>query len=213
MPSPMPLWAQRLPGDLRRRLELAEAAAREARTETHAAQALNLVAVLAPRMPFDEAVERYIEIMGLSGEEAEGVQTRALISLSDPDIGADLARERHRPGIGFNWRHVTPLGAIRFVRRQIRRGAEEELWEELVAARAEEALADTHMQHALHFAELLSSDNVAPPQGVSLYLDRLEIPSGRARVVYQRALSRLADEYLPRQAGEPEPETNATAGS
>lgn len=204
MPSPLPLWAQRLPGDLRRRLELAEAAAREARTETHAAQALNLVAVLAPRMPFDEAVERYLDIMGLSGDEAEIVQTRALLALSDPDVGADLARERHRTGVGFNWRHVTPLGAVRFVRRQMRRGAEEELWEELVAARAEEALADTHTQHALGFAELLGTDNVAPPQSVSLYLDRLEIPSGRARVVYQRALAQLADEYLPRRFDEPE---------
>lgn len=209
MPAPMPLWAQRLPGDLRRRLELAEAAAREARTETHAAQALDLVAVLAPRMPFDEAVERYLDIMGLGGDEAEIVQTRTLIALSNPEVGADLARERHRTGVGFNWRHVTPVGAIRFVRRQIRRSAEEELWEELVAARAEEALADTHTRHALGFAELLGIEDVAPPQGVSLYLDRLDIPSGRARVIYQRALAHLADTYLPRRFDEPEPEAGA----
>ena len=52
----LPLWFQRLPGEIRRRLEIAEAAAAEARSDTHAQQALNLVAVLAPRMPFDEAV-------------------------------------------------------------------------------------------------------------------------------------------------------------
>ena len=43
----MPIWTQRLPADIRRRLELAVAAAIEARSETHARQALNVVAVLA----------------------------------------------------------------------------------------------------------------------------------------------------------------------
>ena len=75
MKPPLPLWFQRLPDELRRRLELAEAAAVEARLDTHAEQALNLVGVLAPRMPFDEAVERYIEVMDLAGEEAETVHT------------------------------------------------------------------------------------------------------------------------------------------
>src|SRR5680860_857847 len=81
----LPLWLQRLPADLRRRIELAEAAAVEAREHTHAQQALNLVAVLAPRMPFDEAIERYMEIMSLSGDEAEIVHNRAMVALSDPE--------------------------------------------------------------------------------------------------------------------------------
>ena len=41
----MPIWTQRLPADIRRRLELAVAAAVEARSDTHARQALNLVGV------------------------------------------------------------------------------------------------------------------------------------------------------------------------
>jgi hypothetical protein len=99
MPSPtLPLWFQRLPAELARRLERAEAAAREARNETHAAQALELVAILAPRLPFDEAVDRYIEIMGLTGDEAEIVRTRALVLLSDPEVEDKLAGER-APGL------------------------------------------------------------------------------------------------------------------
>ena len=92
MQPSLPLWLQPLPPELRRRLELAEATAREARLDTHAQQALHLVAVLAPRMPFDEAVERYIDIMGLMGEEAEMVHTRTLVGLGENAVGTDLAR-------------------------------------------------------------------------------------------------------------------------
>lgn len=196
MPASFPIWHQRLPGDVRRRLELAEAKAREARADTHAAQALELVGILAPRMPFDEAVDRYVDIMGLTGEEEEVVRTRALALLSDPRTGSELARERHR-GSGFDWRYATPLGALRYIRRQLRRNAQEDLWMELAAARAEEALIRMHFKHALNFVEILRED--APPtQAVTLYVDRLQIPSGRARSVYQRVLARLAEKYLPR---------------
>ena len=193
----MPIWTQRLPADIRRRLELAVAAAMEARSETHARQALNVVWVLAPRMPFDEAVERYIDIMSLAGEEAETVRNRALVALSDTGLAEDLSRERHRTGWGLDWRYATPLGAVRFVRRQLRRNAEEDLWLELSAARAEEAIARTHIRHALIFVEMLGE--IAPPtRAVSLYLDQLEVPSMRARSVYQRALARVAEKELPR---------------
>lgn len=202
MASTTPLWLQRLPGDIRRRLELAEAKAREAQSETHAQQALELVAVLAPRMPFDEALDRYVEIMSVTGtltdDEEEAVRTRTLSLLSDPETGADLARERHR-GWGFDWRYATPLGALRFIRRQLRRNAEEDLWMELAAARAQEALIRTHFKHALGFVEILG-DEAPPNQAVSLYVDQLEIRQALAHSVYQRVLARLAEKYLPRLA-------------
>lgn len=193
----LPVWTQRLPGDMRRRLDLAEAAAVEARFETHAQQALNLVAVLAPRMPFDEAVDRYLEVMGLAGDEAEVVRTRALVALGAAGAGAELSRERHRTGWGLNWRYATPLGAVRFVRRQMRRNAEEDLWLELTAARAEEAVVRTHVRHALNFVQILG-EFAPPPRSVSLYLDQLEVPAARARAVYQRTLARVAESELPR---------------
>ena len=209
MQPTLPLWLQRLPPDLRRRLELAEAASREARLDTHAQQALHLVAVLAPRMPFDEAVERYIEIMGLMGEEAETVQTRALVALGETALGEELARERHRTGWGLNWRYATPLGAVRFVRRQLRRGAEEDLWMELSAARAEEALIRSHIKHALGFVRIL--EEFAPPtRAVSLYLDQLEVPAARARAVYQRVLARVAEAELPKLVEEYRAESDST---
>jgi hypothetical protein len=204
----MPIWTQRLPAEVRRRLELAVAAAVEARSDTHAQQALNLVAVLAPRMPFDEAVERYIDIMSLSGDEAETVRNRSLVALSDTGLAEDLSRERHRTGWGLDWRYATPLGAVRFVRRQLRRNAEEDLWMELSAARAEEAIVRTHIRHALNFVDMLGE--IAPPtRAVTLYLDQLEVPSMRARNVYQRTLARVADRELPRILAEQEEATLA----
>jgi hypothetical protein len=198
MPPTLPIWYQRLPSDRRRRLELAVAAATEARLDTHAEQALNLVAVLAPRMPFDEAVERYIDIMGISGDQAEIVQHRALVILGEAGVAEELARER-RPSTGLSWKYATPLGAVRFVQRRLRRSAEEDLWMELSAARAEEALIRTHIRHALNFIDLLE-DQFPPTRCVSLYLDQLEVPSSRARAVYQRTLARVASVELPRLA-------------
>lgn len=193
----LPIWTQRLPADVRRRLELAEAAAVEARADAHAGQALNLVSVLAERMPFDEAVERYIDMMGLAGDEAEAVRNRSLVALSDTDLVSDLSGERERNGRGLNWRYATPLGAVRFVRRQLRRNAEEDLWLELSAARAEEAVVRTHIRHALAFVQILG-EIAPPPRAVTLYLDQLQVPAVRARQIYQRVLARVADQELPR---------------
>jgi hypothetical protein len=192
----VPIWFQRLTPELRRHLELSIAAASEARLDTHAREALNFVAVLAPRMSFDQAVERYIDVMGLGGDEAQVVQTRALVLLGQSGVAEQLAREP-RPATRLDWRYATPLGAVRFVRRQLRRNAEEDLWMELSVARAEEALIRTHVKHALRFVELLQ-DVSPPPRAVTLYLEQLSVPSARARSVYQRALARVAAAQLPR---------------
>lgn len=197
MPSHIPLFLQRLSSELQRRLELAEAGAREARRETHALQALDLVALLENRMPFDDAVGRYLELMDLGSEESEIVRTRALVLLGARITPSDLTRERDRSGWNLDWRYATPLGAVRFLRRHLRRNAEEDLWMEFAAARAEEALIVTHVKHARIFVRLLDGE-VPPPRSVSIYLDRLEVPAARARSVYQRTLAQLAERYLPR---------------
>jgi hypothetical protein len=196
MASTVTLWLQGVSQEIQRRLDRAEALAREELVETHAALARDLVTILAPRMPFDEAISRYIEIMDLQGEDAETVGTRAVALLNEADVQDDLAREGHR-GWGFDWRYATPLGALRYIRRQRKRTAEEQLWMELVAARSEEAVADMHMRHALTFVELLG-DEADPSRAVSLYVDRLDLPDIRARLVYQRVMAGLADKLLPR---------------
>jgi len=203
MASPVTLWLQGVSQDIQRRLDRAEALAREELVETHARLARDLVTVLAPRMAFDEAVDRYIEIMDLEGEDAEVVGTRAVALLNDTEVREDLAREGHR-GWGFDWRSATPLGALRYIRRQRKRSGEEQLWMELAAARSEEAIAEMHTRHALTFVELLG-DEADPSRAVSLYVDRLDLPEIRARLVYQRVMAQLADVLLPRLHGEQGP--------
>jgi hypothetical protein len=199
MASPVTLWLQGLSQEIQRRLDRAEALAREDLVETHAGQARELVTVLAPRMAFDEAIDRYIEIMELEGDDAERVGSRAVALLGDAEVQDDLAREGHR-GWGFDWRYATPLGALRYIRRQRKRSSEEQLWMELAAARSEEAIADTHTRHALSFVDLLG-DEVDPTRALALYADRLDLPEIRARIVYQRVMAKLADKLLPRLNG------------
>jgi hypothetical protein len=196
MPSPVLLWQQRLPEEVNRRLEHAEAFAREALVEAHAQLASELVSVLAPRMPFDEAIDRYLESMGLEGEDAEAVGTRAVAVLDETEIRDDLAREGKR-GWGFDWRYATPLGALRFIQRQKKRSDEERLWLELAAARAEERIAEVHSAHAQQFVDILE-EQVDPSGAVELYVERLNVPDIRGRIVYQRVLARLAESMLPR---------------
>jgi len=196
MPSPVSLWHQRLPEEIDRQLERAEALAREDMVETHAELASDLVGILATRMPFDEAIDRYLESMGLEGEDAEAVGSRAVAMLDEREIREDLAREGTR-GWGFDWRYATPLGALRFIQRQRKRSAEEQLWLELAAARAEERIADAHARHAQGFVDTLAEE-VDPTRAVELYVERLNLPETRARIVYQRVLARLAESLLPR---------------
>lgn len=214
MPSPVSLWHQRLPEELDRKLERAEAFAREDMIETHAELASDLVGILAPRMPFDEAIDRYLESMGLEGEDAEAVGSRAVAVLDEREIREDLAREGTR-GWGFDWRYATPLGALRFIQRQRKRSAEEQLWLELAAARAEERIADAHAKHAQVFVDVLEEE-VDPTRAVELYVERLNLPETRARIVYQRVLARLAEKLLPRlnedAAGEEGTANDAAAG-
>jgi hypothetical protein len=196
MQPTLPIWLQRLSPEVRRHLELAIATATEARLDTHAQEALNVVAVLASRVSFDQAVDRYIDVMGLTGDEAQIVQTRTLVLLSQTGVAEELARERRSPN-RLNWRYATPLGAVRFVRRQLRRNAEEDLWMELSAARAEEALIRMHVKHALAVVGILE-EQFPPTRAVALYLEQLAVPSSRARSIYQRALARIASAELPR---------------
>jgi hypothetical protein len=63
------------------------------------------------------------------------------------------------------------------------------------------------MRHALTFVDLLGEE-ADPSRAVSLYVDRLDLPDIRARLVYQRVMARLADKLLPRlREGEGSPES------
>lgn len=198
MASPVSQFLQRMPPELNRKLERAEALAREALIDVHANLALDLVSILAPRMPFDDAIERYLESMELEGEDKEIIGTRAVALMDEREVQEDLAREGTR-GWGWDWRYATPLGVLRYIARHQKRSDEEELWLELAAARAEEALVEGHMEYALQFVSVMHEHKHADPtRAVALYVERLELPDLRARMVYQRVMAHLAEDLLPR---------------
>ena len=198
MPSPVSQWLQRMPPELDRKLERAEALAREALIDVHANLALDLVGILAPRMPFDDAIERYLESMAVDGEEREVIGTRAVALMDEREVAEDLQREGHR-GWGWDWRYATPLGMLRYIRRHQKRSEEEDLWLELAAARAEETLVDAHVRYALQFVKVMDEhDHADPTRALAHYVERLELPELRARMVYQRVMARLAEDLLPR---------------
>lgn len=208
MASPVS-FLQRMPPELSRKLDRAEALAREALMDTHAELATDLVGILAPRMPFDEAIERYLETMQLEGEEKEAIGTRAVAILDESELQEDMAREGTR-GWGWDWRYATPLGVLRYIGRVQKRSNEEELWLELAAARAEEKLVEAHVGFAMQFVELMDEhDHADPTRAVAHYLERLDVPDLRARIVYQRVLARLAEEKLPRLPDEDEESAGA----
>lgn len=197
MASPVS-FLQRMPPELARKLDRAEALARETLVDTHADLATDLVGILAPRMPFDEAIERYLESMKLEGEEKEMIGTRAVAILDDTELREDMAREGTR-GWGWDWRYATPLGVLRYIGRVQKRSSEEEMWMELAAARAEERLVEAHVRFALQFAELMDEyQHADPTRAAAHYLERLDVPELRARIVYQRVLARMAQAMLPR---------------
>jgi hypothetical protein len=203
MASPVS-FLSRMPPELSRKLDRAEALAREALMDTHAELATDLVGILAPRMPFDEAIERYLESMALEGEEKEAIGTRAVAILDEGDLQEDMAREGTR-GWGWDWRYATPLGVLRYIGRVQKRSNEEELWLELAAARAEEKLVEAHIRFAMQFVELMDEHNHADPtRAVAHYIERLDVPELRARSVYQRVMARLAEDLLPRLPDENE---------
>ena len=203
MASPVS-FLQRMPPELARKLDRAEALAREALMDTHADLATDLVGILAPRMPFDEAIERYLETMQLEGEEKEAIGTRAVAILDESELQEDMAREGTR-GWGWDWRYATPLGVLRYIGRVQKRSNEEELWLELAAARAEEKLVEQHIRFAMQFVELMDEhDHADPTRAVAHYIERLDVPELRARIVYQRVMARLAEALLPRLPEEDE---------
>jgi hypothetical protein len=195
MSTPATPWQQRLPPDVDRKLARVEAAARESLLETHAELACDMVAVFAPRMPFDEAIDRYLETMALDRDEEEAVGSRAVAFLARR--GDEAVWRDSRTGLRGAWKWITPMGAVRFIRRQRERSSEEALWLELLVARAEERLVRLHGRHALRFVALLEA-HADPIRAVHLYLRRLDVPDLRAHTVYQRVMARLADSLLPR---------------
>ena len=203
--------SRRLSESIRARLDVATALAWEALAETHVAQAMLFIQLLAERMPLEEALPRYLLEMDLGDAMASAVRTRALVTFeTDTSAGTgeinppiairpDVEPSGALPAVGDDeptWHRFRPDVAFGRMRRRVRRDEETERLIKLALARAEEAAISTHVDNAITFAALLDTE-VAIDRAVQAYLDAVGLSGGRAQAVHQRTMARLADVHLP----------------
>lgn len=190
------MFSNGLSDSARKRVELAVAVAQEKLLSDHVDHALDLVALVNEDVTFSDALSIYTRLMRLDEDEAQNVRTRALASLGrKAEESGDTPREPvvvQEESSGRSW-----FGGF----TQRLRGRENEQLRrriELIAARTEVALINTHVDNALHFVDFLrKEEDLDDQKSVELYLDALDVRESIAEVTYYLALARLADDILP----------------
>lgn len=187
----------------RKRVELGVAVAQEKLLSAHVEHALDLIALVTDEVSFTDALEIYTRLLRLDEDEAQNISTRALAVLGEK---AELTQEwpepakEPRPEPREVDAEEEPSGWSLFgqLRQRLRGRVNEELRRriELVAARTEVALIQTHVENAIQFVDFLQPE-VSERESVELYLDALDVRESIAEVVYYLSLSRLAEEILP----------------
>jgi hypothetical protein len=204
MPEPGRRIPRRYPESIRRRVDVALARAWEALIDAHTRHALRFISLFSRRIPFDEALIRYVREMGVPASMAGVVQTRVLSALetpeyhrlledSMPDDDLDGAEERQRNDL---WRRLRPDRVVRGVRERYRRNESTERWVQLAIAQAEEGVIRTHIDNAAAFARVLEP-HLWLGRAVEDYIHAMGLAGGRAQAVFQRTMARLADARIP----------------
>ncbi|MGH7482856.1 MAG: hypothetical protein ACRELV_11930 [Longimicrobiales bacterium] len=194
-----PLTGLRLPEAIKRRLEVAVATASEALIETHVEFGVRFVLLMRDQMPFDQAVDRYIEEMDLTGTAATTARTRILVGLEEAERGGPEIENGTGPGAGVGrggWGRFRPGRVVRDIRDRQRRLEELDTLLQLALAQAEDGIIATHIDNALDFVALLD-EHMSMERAVENYLGEIGLSGCRAQTVLQRTMSRLADAQLP----------------
>jgi hypothetical protein len=196
-----PFGSRDISEPMRRRVELAVAVAQERLLSTHVNHALGLIQLVGDQVPFENALNIYTRMLRLSDDEARVITTRALAILgeraADTDQWPEFVNAEPAPATTQNGETARRKFMDQF-RQRLRGRVKDDLrrWVELVAARTEIAILNTHVDNAMNFVDLLEKE--APfSDAVELYLEALEVRESIAEVAYYMALSRLADQHLP----------------
>jgi hypothetical protein len=199
---------KRTPEAVRRRLEMAGAAAWEAVVDAHADHAARFVALMASRLAFDQAVERYLSETDVRDPMASAIRSRVLTrleALSDdlpaaPDAEPDDGSEQGASGESGGLKRFRPDVVAKGIARKVRETEVVEEWTRLAIARAEEGVLLAHIDNAVAFADIARRD-LGLDEAVEDYIDLMRLTGGRAQSVYQRTMARLADLHLPSGTG------------
>lgn len=192
---------------MQRQVDLTTAVCQERLLSTHVRHVLAVVDLVTDELPFDSAVDIYARILRLTPEQARNVGSRALAAIGRrsglteaEDLNLDLGdEESDLDEAGDRGSEEGRFDAVfSRVRRRIRGRVKDDLRQRinLAAARAEDALFETHVQNALVFGKALAEE-VPLHEAVDLYLDVMSIPEGVSDVIFNRALRVVADDVLP----------------
>lgn len=191
---------------MQRQVDLTTAVCQERLLSTHVRHVLALVDLVTDELPFDSAVDIYARILRLTPEQARNVGSRALAAIGRrtglteaEDLNLDLGDDDDLDEPTDRGSDEGRFDAVfSRVRRRIRGRVKDDLRQRinLAAARAEDALFETHVQNALVFGKALAEE-VPLHEAVDLYLDVMSIPEGVSDVIFNRALRIVADDVLP----------------
>lgn len=195
---------------MRRRVELAVAVAQERLLSTHVNHALGLIQLVGDQVPFENALNIYTRMLRLSDDESRVITTRALAILGERAAQTEEWPEFTKAEAPTENGETARRKFMNQFRSRLRGRVKEDLrrWVELVAARTEIAILNTHVDNAMNFVELLEKEATFN-DAVELYLEALEVRESIAEVAYYMALTRLADQHLP--AGPPSDDSGTPA--
>ena len=191
---------------LQRQVDLTTAVCQERLLSTHVRHVLALVDLVSDRMPFDDALDIYVRVQRLTPEQARNIGSRALAELGrrgGPALAEATARPAPVPEVEPEEEtraagSARPDALFSRLRRRVRGRVQDELRERinLAAARTEDGILETHVHNSLSFARALASE-LSASESIELYLETMMLPEGMADVVYNRALSIIAEQVLP----------------
>lgn len=202
-----PLRFRRGPEHVRRQADVAAAAAWEALVEAHSSHALRFVALMATRLDFDEAIDRYLDELDVREPMASAIRSRVLIALEHslqdepgrPSLTAyEADNDDQRDDAERGLKRFRPDVLMKGIARKVRETGEVDEWVRLAVARAEEGVIRAHVDNAVVFVAVLRGHEPLH-EAVDDYLELMRVSGGRAQSVHQRTMAKLAEHHLPEE--------------
>jgi hypothetical protein len=181
-------------------LEVAAAVASEAVIQLHVDGALQLIELAAGRVAPLRALEIYLRLLRIGGQDRAVVSNRVLAGLGKPRTAAVRPAEAAADGDEVS----DDLAAWQLLRRRLRGRVHVELRRavELHAGVMQKALLDLHVQHARRFVARLG-DDARMDDACRLYTSLVGVPGPVAGLLYPLVLERIAAEEMPRRWAAP----------
>jgi hypothetical protein len=182
-----------IPHILRTQARIALASAWEALVDTHSAQAVPFIQEFASRITVLEALELYLRVGAVPDTMREVVRSRTLLGI---DLACLPARIPLPVLSGFDFLLPHRIYAVGRRRREHRDTTLQ--LAQLVGARAEEAILQTHVSSAMRLVRLLQG-TMSAEKVAAYYIREFALPLAVGHAVYRRVQALVAGEQLAAQ--------------